>query len=115
MAGDSLQKDLAEVLNFYSAENGSNTPDFILATYLLACLKAFEEASRTREIWYGKALRVGGVLDLSVVTGGAVLAVRQTAGEGKTADARLTPLGEGEAIGSAKKDLPVVSSPGDPS
>jgi hypothetical protein len=52
-ADKSFQKELAEVLNRHSKENGSNTPDFILATYLRDCLNAFNEASRDREKWYG--------------------------------------------------------------
>jgi hypothetical protein len=65
MPGESLQKDLAEVLNYYSAENGSDTPDFILAKFLVQCLAAFNETSRARETWYGKALRIGGVTDIA--------------------------------------------------
>ncbi len=54
-----LEQALQSLLNRYSAENGSNTPDFILATYMLASLKAFETASLERERWYGKSLRIG--------------------------------------------------------
>jgi hypothetical protein len=54
-----LDEALRAVLNRYSVENGSNTPDFILATYMLASLKAFETASLERERWYGKSLRIG--------------------------------------------------------
>ena len=34
-----LAKDIAAVLNKHSAENGSDTPDFILAEYLMNCLQ----------------------------------------------------------------------------
>ena len=34
----SFVQDLTDLLNRYSQENGSNTPDFLLAEYLLACL-----------------------------------------------------------------------------
>lgn len=54
MPGDSLQKDLAEVLNFYSEDARANTPDFILAKYLIACLAAFAEAQRATAIHNGK-------------------------------------------------------------
>jgi hypothetical protein len=43
----------------HSMENGSNTPDFILANYLVDCLRAFERASNQREHWYGMAHRPG--------------------------------------------------------
>lgn len=51
---EKLEKELATVLNRYSQENGSNTPDFILAQYLLGCLAAFNVAVHQRETWYGR-------------------------------------------------------------
>lgn len=51
--GADLRQELAAVLNRHSAENGSDTPDFILATYLLDCLKVWNEAVRERDRWYG--------------------------------------------------------------
>ncbi len=55
-----LEHELARVLNAASRENESNTPDFILARYLMDCLAAFEAASRAREGWYGTRLSIGG-------------------------------------------------------
>lgn len=52
--------DIASVLNKHSAENDSNTPDFILAEYLCDCFEAFTKISRERERWYGKSLSIGG-------------------------------------------------------
>lgn len=51
--------ELEKLLNKYSIENESNTPDFILAAYVRKCLLAFAEASRSREKWYGRELRIG--------------------------------------------------------
>jgi hypothetical protein len=51
--------ELKDLLNRCSMENESNTPDFILAEYLLDCLRAFEKASKDREQWYGQALKPG--------------------------------------------------------
>jgi len=48
-----LQKEIENTLNRHSAENGSNTPDFILARYLMDCLKAFDNAALARSNWYG--------------------------------------------------------------
>jgi hypothetical protein len=48
-----LRIEIATAINRVSAENGSNTPDFILADYLANCLDAFDKASRAREHWYG--------------------------------------------------------------
>lgn len=46
-------RELTEVINRFSVENGSNTPDFILAEYMAECLIAFDKASSSREKWYG--------------------------------------------------------------
>ena len=47
-----LEKEIASAINRVSAENGSDTPDFILAAYLSDCLTAFNRAFRWREKWY---------------------------------------------------------------
>jgi hypothetical protein len=51
---------LRAVINRYSRENGSNTPDHILADYLDDCLAAFDRASLAREKWYGRRDSPGG-------------------------------------------------------
>ena len=56
----SLETDLSSLLNRYSRENDSNTPDFILASYLLKCLNAYEAATVQRDRWYGIAPCPGG-------------------------------------------------------
>jgi hypothetical protein len=35
-------------------ENGSNTPDFLLAGFLMGCLENWNEYVKAREIWYGR-------------------------------------------------------------
>jgi hypothetical protein len=54
---ESLEVKLTVLLNKESAENESNTPDHILAQYLLACLAAFNTAVQQRETWYGRDAR----------------------------------------------------------
>lgn len=49
-----LTEELENLLNQYSQENGSDTPDFILATYLINCLGTFNKAVNDREQWYGR-------------------------------------------------------------
>jgi hypothetical protein len=51
----SLEYQLENLLNQYCIENGSNTPDFILAQYLLNCLRAYESAVNARDKWFGIA------------------------------------------------------------
>lgn len=50
----SLLKDIKMAINSRSAENGSDTPDFILAEYLMACLEAFDRHVIKRDMWYGR-------------------------------------------------------------
>ncbi len=47
-----LARDLTELLNKHSVENASDTPDFVLAIYLLACLEAFGRAVKRRDSWF---------------------------------------------------------------
>jgi hypothetical protein len=49
----SLEGELSSLLNKHSAENGSNTPDFILAEYLMGCLTAFNTATKKAHEWRG--------------------------------------------------------------
>ena len=44
--------ELELLINANSMENGSDTPDFILANYLLGCLEAFDKAVSRRTEWY---------------------------------------------------------------
>jgi len=55
-----FETELAALINKFSKENGSNTPDWILAEYLQRCLDNFNYTSRAREKWYGKSLSIGG-------------------------------------------------------
>jgi hypothetical protein len=73
-AGEVVPKGLSErirhALNCVCAENESNTPDFILADYLVSCLAAFDRAVNQRERWYGRSPRHG-------VIAGACAAINQ--------------------------------------
>lgn len=53
----SFEKELQQLINKHSRENASNTPDFILAMYMMNCLEAFEQATQQRETWYGREPR----------------------------------------------------------
>ena len=59
MTMDNFEKELQHLLNRHSQENASNTPDFILAQYLVGCLAAFNVATQQRETWYGRDARPG--------------------------------------------------------
>jgi len=57
-----LRKAIETAINCASAENGSNTPDFILAEYLVDALAAFDKAVKRREQWYGLSSKPGRTL-----------------------------------------------------
>ena len=46
-----FREKLEELINRHSLENGSQTPDFILAEYLSGCLDVFDRAVRARAAW----------------------------------------------------------------
>ena len=48
-----FRKELEHLINKSSKENGSNTPDYILAEYLNDCLIAYDKATNKRNDWYG--------------------------------------------------------------
>lgn len=52
--GNDLESALSDALNRFSAENASNTPDWILAQFLLGCLAAWNQGVQQRETWYGR-------------------------------------------------------------
>lgn len=50
----SFAEDLRAVLNRHNAESAiGNTPDFILAEYLVECLTILGSAITKRDVWYG--------------------------------------------------------------
>lgn len=57
---DEFRKELAALINKHSKENGSNTPDWILAEYLSDCLAAFDRAIQHRKDWYTSEGRLEG-------------------------------------------------------
>ena len=54
----SFQDALTNLINCHSMENGSDTPDYMLAEYLCDCLATYEATIVKREKWYGR--EVGG-------------------------------------------------------
>ena len=48
-----IVRDLAKVVNKYSLEQESQTPDYILAEYMLKSLSDLNRLMRDRDYWYG--------------------------------------------------------------
>lgn len=47
-----LRSELETLLERYSLESSSTTPEYILAGYMLSCLNAFDVAVAARDQWY---------------------------------------------------------------
>lgn len=48
-----FHEELRAAINRTSMESASDTPDFILADYLLKCLDNYSEAVSARDKWFG--------------------------------------------------------------
>jgi hypothetical protein len=57
-----FEKKLTELLNYSSLECESDTPDFILAQYLIGCLETYNTTIQSREKWYGRTVMYKGTL-----------------------------------------------------
>ena len=69
MKQSNMEKKLEELINSESRENDSNTPDFLLAEFMMKCLDAFELTSNRREVWYGVELEPGYSVTKDDITG----------------------------------------------
>jgi hypothetical protein len=64
-----LEQEIANVLNRECLENESDTPDFLLAQYLIGCLEVWNKTVIARDKWYGwnglsrRSSQIGGTLD----------------------------------------------------
>ena len=56
-----FEKELEALINRYSEENTSDTPDYILAHYILKALEAFNSTVNLREQWYGRE-KIGSII-----------------------------------------------------
>ena len=52
-----FRTELENLINRYSVENDSDTPDFLLAEYLVQQLKTWDQYVTRREHWYGRKPR----------------------------------------------------------
>lgn len=47
-----FQVELEELINRHSIENGSDTPDRLLAEYLVGCINIYNQTVKARDRWY---------------------------------------------------------------
>lgn len=55
----SFKQELTDLVNRHSIENHSNTPDYIIAEYLVMCYGAFCAAVSARDVHEGKEVSNG--------------------------------------------------------
>lgn len=55
-----FKEELTVLINKYNLEVKSNTPDYILADYLMVCLDGFNKATNSRSKFYGITLKPKG-------------------------------------------------------
>ena len=51
-----FEKELIILINKYSLENTSNTPDFLLREYLMNCLDTYEKTTQQTTEWHQTSL-----------------------------------------------------------
>ena len=61
---EDIEKEITKIFNKYGLDIITDTPDFILADYIMTCLYAFLKTKGDIEKWYGKKLTINGVEDL---------------------------------------------------
>lgn len=66
---ESFKSALTRLLNRYNLEGGSDTPDFLLADYLIQCLAVFDVTMAHREAWYGRQVGVKSPQDVELSHG----------------------------------------------
>jgi len=49
-----FEKELEQLINRYSKENESNTPDWLLAEYIRGCLSVYSTVVLKRDKYYGR-------------------------------------------------------------
>lgn len=69
VSNDGFRREIETVINRHSKENGSDTPDFILAEYLHHCLVVFDQTVRQRDAWYGITTRFGRLVEVETPDG----------------------------------------------
>ena len=59
-----LEKDIEVLMNQYNVDTITDTPDYILASYLMTCLRNYLITKATTETWFGKRITTNGVEEI---------------------------------------------------
>ena len=49
---ETIKKELSDVINKHCKENDSDTPDYLLAQYLMGCLDNYAQTVKARDKWF---------------------------------------------------------------
>ncbi len=60
MAAQTFETELSALINKYSEDNFAETPDFLLAQFIVGCLGAYAIATKRREEWFGRGRHPAG-------------------------------------------------------
>lgn len=61
---EKLEKELESLMNRYNIDTITDTPDFILAKYLMYNLRNYLITKSDTESWFGKRITINGVEEL---------------------------------------------------
>lgn len=50
---ETFEKELQSLINRHSKENDSDTPDYLLAEYLVKCMDNYALIIKKRDAWFG--------------------------------------------------------------
>jgi hypothetical protein len=53
-----FRESLTQLINQYSKENSNNTPDYLLANFLIGCMDTFDLTVRRRDEWFGRENKI---------------------------------------------------------
>lgn len=96
-------QEITTLINRHSVENGSDTPDWMLAEYLTDCLAAYEKAVRARDRWHGNSMRAW---DDDAPTGTAEAAAHDVAERGDVRGSIDEMRADLESVGMRAKQAP---------
>lgn len=54
---ESLKRDLSKVMNNHGIDTGCSAPDYILAEYLIDCLKSYKKMDDANRTWHGLSIK----------------------------------------------------------
>jgi DNA polymerase I-like protein with 3'-5' exonuclease and polymerase domains len=53
---ENLKRDLSKIMNIHGIDTECSTPDYILAEYLIDCLKSYKKLDNANRTWHGLSI-----------------------------------------------------------